>query len=287
MKFDKIIITSTTTSFEVVCEDFRILDGLDITHKKTHSVVEQKNSTATSEIDTFTNQPFDIEIYDGLEKFTRLQNEIEVFDAEFVITIVVGGSQLLFYAKVTKHNMDNFNNSGLYSYKINFVRTTLFIRSKNYVVDVEQDNNQEQEPYDYTYDFPYPGDKASYTDSTKTVINKGVKDAAVQIVFYDESLEGPQVGVNDYADQVFNSYLSNGVNMLDGDTLTNSALRIPIIQKKTASGIVTNQAQNRIFLNSRGYIYLPRGTSVLFFRYTKKAVITVYELYENVRGALL
>lgn len=285
MIYDEIKIASSSKVFEMVCKDFQILDGLEISHKKSHTVVKQKNSTSTREKDLFTNQNFKVMMYDKLENLTRLQQEVEKFDEQFIVTFVVNGVELFFYAKVIEHSLENYNNSGLFSYEVTFVRTTYFIKPKNYQIDTVNDEGTEN-PYDYTYPIQYSGNNSTFLESIKTVTNKGIKEAPVRIEFFDESADGPRVGVNDQALDTFNSYISN-VLMVDGDKLVNSNLNIPIIQKiPISTGEPINVAQERMFLNSRGYLYVPIGTHTLIFNYTKKAVITIYELYESVRGAL-
>lgn len=285
-KYDKIVFSSTTKQFDMVCKDFRILDGLEISHKKSHTVVNQKNSTSTRERDTFTNQEFEVELFDTLENLGKLQKEIETFDEQFIVTIHTGNNSLFFYAKVESHDLLNLNNSGLFNYKITMLRNTFFIRTTNYQIDANLDEGVIN-PYEYNYPVKYSGDISSYEESTKTVFNKGIKEAAVKIVFYDESADGPRVGVNDYAENVFNSYISDGLIMFAGDKLTNTNLVFPSITKETAAGVLTNEAQNRVFENSRGYIYLPQGKSVLFVQFTRKCIISVYEFFESVRGAFL
>lgn len=282
MVFNKFEIEYNSVRHDLINGSFRMNSNVTkFEHSKQYSSVNLSNSSSIKEIDTFTPVEMTFETIRDFIDVSQLQNFLRNFDQVFTFYITVGAIEFTFYGVLDSDSIDPLFSTDLEKFTFKIVRTSHFFKYTSYVLDNSIPTTGSQE-YDYTYDFEYGGSPNNFSSSTLTVYNYGDKTAPTKIRIIGNATN-PAIGVNADATSTYESYRAT-TNCNASEYIENSSYSGDLHIAKISGTSTTNIEQNRVFSGSRGYIYIPLGTTTLFFTNVTTCQIDIAEVYVNIRG---
>lgn len=215
------------------------------------------------------------------KKYDSFLEFIQEEDAVYTMEFTYGTKTFLTLVRLTGSEINSNNNNAHELRTLTLLQQTPFFRLLTYDYDVSDTSSTGQEtyPYDFPLTFGNRQDTYFYGDLEFNIVGDGRSPLKLEIFGISKQ---PEIYVNRQVTET-NNYKPD-IEIPLGSTLVNNSF---IPQKQMILndnlGTITNIEQNREFTNSQGYLSCKKGKNKIEFYNVRKARVTVYEKYLQLR----